>query len=291
MNDTRLLLWTDPFLTLNNTNNYPIVLNHYIYNEYENTAIHKHDYIEMTYVINGKGIHIIDGEIYDVSKGHICIVNENVPHSLFPTDPQNEGNLAVFNCMFKKEYFINLLLRYMKEEGIFNGIITNEEQFMMFQDDSVYRVSALFENLFHEFTFKRSYTREMLDLLSVQIFIMLNRLYLREADSTSSSIILSGILSYIGEHYNEKVDISMLAQSVNLSKSYLSVLFKKYTGFSIIEYLQKKRIDHACNHIIKGDGNFRDIAFKVGYNDYSFFLKTFKKIVGMTPREFKALHS
>lgn len=285
--DIKTLFWKDSFLSIYNTDNLPIIVNHYIYDEYENTFIHQHDFIEMSYVISGRGTHVIANEKVNIVKGHIAIIDEYTPHSMFPTNPRNDENLAVFNCMFKKDYFLMLLNKHLKDTGIFQDFVDGNVRFLFFQDDNHYQLSQLFEKLFREYMFKLSNARELLELLTGQIFIGLNRLCLGEVNSGHVSRTISSALKYIEEHYNEKISVSELSRSLNISKSHLSTLFKKCTGFSILEYVQKRRIEHACHYIIDDDSSFREVAFKVGYSDYVFFLKIFKKLTGMTPREFK----
>lgn len=72
-----------------------------------------------------------------------------------------------------------------------------------------------------------------------------------------------------------------------MNPSYLSRKFKEETGFTLTDFINKKRIDEAKIFLNKGDISITDIAFMVGFNDINYFSKVFKKWTTLTPTEFK----
>ena len=95
-------------------------------------------------------------------------------------------------------------------------------------------------------------------------------------------------IQYIEDHFGENMKLTDLTGYVNLSVSYFSALFKRTTGIGVIEYLNKTRIKKAkemfANH---RDYSVSEVAYMVGFDNLSYFSKTFKKYEGMTPAEYR----
>lgn len=96
-------------------------------------------------------------------------------------------------------------------------------------------------------------------------------------------------LVYINEHLSEKLTLDDLAKSANMGKTNFSVAFKRVTGMTVWDYILNSRIEFAANYLVeKGDDlNITEIAMISGFNNVAHFTKTFKRIKGNTPREFK----
>jgi two-component system response regulator YesN len=95
------------------------------------------------------------------------------------------------------------------------------------------------------------------------------------------------IKDYINEHYYEPITLNMIAENIYLSPSYISDLFKKQTGENITDYLAKVRIEKA--KILLKDLQIKsyEIGEMVGYKDPAYFSKVFKKVVGVSPNEYR----
>lgn len=94
--------------------------------------------------------------------------------------------------------------------------------------------------------------------------------------------------NYIFNHLYEELSLDKLAEVAGLNRSYLSVLFKKETGFTISDFIQFERIEEAKRLIELPDISLSDIATRLHFNDQSYFTKVFKKYTGSTPQKFRA---
>ena len=99
--------------------------------------------------------------------------------------------------------------------------------------------------------------------------------------------LISDCIQYLRENYSQKITIEELSNNFFLSKSYLSSLFRQATGSSVVEYLQHIRIDKACELLTGTDLSITEISALVGYTDYRFFNKSFKKITGCTAQQYR----
>ena len=95
-------------------------------------------------------------------------------------------------------------------------------------------------------------------------------------------------INYIDANYDKPITLADVAKASHLSISRLAHIFKEQMGITIIDYLTSVRIERAKQLLLATDQNCTEICFEVGYNNQSYFTRTFKGLVGMTPRPFWA---
>lgn len=95
--------------------------------------------------------------------------------------------------------------------------------------------------------------------------------------------------TYIHEHIGEQMSIEMLAGVAYLSVTHLGRLFKKKHNMTVVDYIQEQRVMLARELLKDPKLTVSAVAAKTGYNNYSYFTKSFKKITGKTPREYRQL--
>lgn len=105
--------------------------------------------------------------------------------------------------------------------------------------------------------------------------------------SSGDKAIAKSIQDYVDQHYAEDINRSILTDLFYLDEDYASKLFKKETGISFKNYIILKRIEVAKNLLLTTTLPINTIADNVGYGNYSYFTRLFKKITGVTPIEFR----
>ena len=93
------------------------------------------------------------------------------------------------------------------------------------------------------------------------------------------------VIEYIKENYYRHIPLEEIAQITYMSKTYLSTLFKKETGYSISEYINGIRVDRARSLLVNSDIAIVEIARMCGFEDQSYFTKVFRKTTGITPKK------
>lgn len=99
---------------------------------------------------------------------------------------------------------------------------------------------------------------------------------------------IRNIIEYIRTHYDEPLSVEQLAAQYNYHPTYLTTLFKKYTGYPISSYINHTRIAVAKNILCVRDTlSIQSIASMCGFSDEKYFMRLFKKIEGITPSQYR----
>lgn len=116
--------------------------------------------------------------------------------------------------------------------------------------------------------------------------IMLFKEYLIGSDSTKTTYVDEAV-SYICQNFKKDINVRDISNKLLISESHLSRIFKDETGYTIGDYLTNYRIKQACKLLLDPSVKIYEIADKIGYKDQRYFSVIFKKLVGVTPTEFK----
>lgn len=141
----------------------------------------------------------------------------------------------------------------------------------------------------YEVIIKRCSTIDMLEEYITETLLTVVREIKKEKESSSTGNrkIIDEVKSYIDKNYSQDISLDEVSSKVSLSPSYLSYLFKNASGETYTEYLQKARMKGARRLLRRSDLKVYEIAGMVGYNEYKYFSQQFKKIVGMTPGDYR----
>ena len=110
----------------------------------------------------------------------------------------------------------------------------------------------------------------------------------QDSERTSEKQI-EAMMEHIRNNLAEKYTLAEMAAECCLSEVYFSNLFKKVSGMSPMNYITHKRIEKACELISSTNWRMVKIARHVGYTDYQYFTKVFKKMMGYTPGDYKEM--
>ena len=106
----------------------------------------------------------------------------------------------------------------------------------------------------------------------------------------NTNSILTSILAFVDENYNNNICLNDLSKQFHYSINYICKLFKSTINMTFTEYISAKRIEAACALIKENKLTITEIADVVGYNDYFYFNKAFKKITGFTPKQYRSIY-
>lgn len=96
---------------------------------------------------------------------------------------------------------------------------------------------------------------------------------------------------FIDENYQKDIAVSNICKAANISKSVLYKNFAAYLGMTPVDYINKKRIEKACNLLLKSNLSIENIMGAVGFSNLSYFYKKFKELKGVTPKQYRSQNS
>ncbi|NEW05702.1 AraC family transcriptional regulator [Paenibacillus sp. SYP-B3998] len=120
------------------------------------------------------------------------------------------------------------------------------------------------------------------------IYEIFRQLQLQDIPTMKPDLVAQ-TLRYINEHYMDPITLEQLAQVLNYSSKNLSKVFKKQTGYSLIDYVIQVRIHKAKDLLKRTDSTIQEIAESIGYSDRLYFTRIFKKHAGVSPGSFKEI--
>jgi YesN/AraC family two-component response regulator len=120
----------------------------------------------------------------------------------------------------------------------------------------------------------------------IKVFELLKNIN-KDTSAADKNMLVFNVISIIKETYMENIRVTDIGRQLHVSSTYLSQMFKRKTGKSIIQYLINHRIEQAKSLLVSANDPVTAIAAKSGFQDVRHFSKTFLKATGLTPREFR----
>lgn len=108
----------------------------------------------------------------------------------------------------------------------------------------------------------------------------------KRKNSHSNQLVVA-VQKYINNNYTKKLSLQEVASTFNISPNYLSSIFKEYTNINFSNYVSTVKIEHATEMLKNSDMQICEISDFLGFNDPYYFSKVFKKIIGLSPREYR----
>lgn len=259
-----------------------------------NNPWHFHPEIELLYCIKGKGTNFVGNNISAIEEGELLMFGKNLPHTrqrdkeFYKQHPLASINSVVvqFEECFLGEGFFSV-----KELAHINNLLRNARRGIKFTGKTCINIG---KRLAHLKTLTD--TAALLELLSIldtlarsEEFIFLNpATYLKELND-KDLIKINIVYSYTADHYRELIALSEVAALINLTPAAFCRYFKIRTRKSYFQYLTELRITHACELLMEGNLDINAICFASGFNSLSNFHKLFKRIVDLTPSEYREM--
>ena len=225
-------------------------------------------------VRSGSGTLVYDSTVYELNAGHCVFIDCKRPYS--HETSENLWNLSWVH--FNGPTAANIYQKYIERGGLPAFIPADFE---------LYKNS--FENLY-EIASSSSYTRDMeinAGLSNILTFLMKDSWHPEEAQPGTKKTVLLDVKTYLDENYNKKITLDDLAERYFINKYYLVRSFKEQFGVSVMDYLLGVRITKAKNLLRFSEMSADQIGLTVGIGDQYYFSRVFKKVEGISVREYR----
>ncbi len=260
-----------------------VVVGWYSNRRVHQSVTHFHPYHEYIYMVSGKARYYVDGSQYELNPGELMLIPPGVVHTGY-YDTYDRLIIQIDDAFWRQTLLVS---------GLLNSGCTIPDRLLIFHEDAGYKwgVRALIERAAASVTIPSDTDRELMYRFLLGELALTIRQIIREdglGKPTSTNTLVASVTNYIQEHYRDPdLNVTKLAQYAYVSREHLSRIFKEYTMQSIHDYLTELRMQH-CRQAIADGKRILTACTESGFSDYSSFLKTFHKMYGITPMEYRS---
>lgn len=259
------------------------------YGPYEMPFAHHHPRYEFYFLqeLEGKATIDIDGQTFNMTEGSLVIIDANLSHRTHYLESKYSKRILfeISPALFKPGYadFIDTPVSLFFKQ--YTGVYPLDEP-------TAQQVGEILNTVYSETILKEKNYEKIVLLRVFEIILLLTRSFDENYSSNELSSkqiqLLEPIMQHIMEHLHEDITLESLAEQFFLDKSYLSRIFKLYTGKTVVSFINQKRIEQAQRLLLlQKDESMQTIAESCGFKNQSYFTKVFKEQSGMTPRKFR----
>jgi AraC-like DNA-binding protein len=257
---------------------------------------HYHPEIEILYVVKSIGTTYIGDGISRFTEGEISIVGPNIPH-WWKSDPiylekADSINTKALVIQFNKEIFESNFIN-MPEMMQIKNLLERSDRGIQFQAKTREELGKQIKKIF-----KQSGITRILSLISL-LDTMANTTEYRYHSSVSYTKISNNydfyrfnkIHEYIIRNLTNPIKLEDVAAVVNMTPTAFCRYFKKHTKKTFVQFLTEFKIGHACKLLAEEQMTVARACYESGFNNLSHFNEQFKKVVHLTPSEYKAAYA
>lgn len=236
------------------------------------TKLHWHDFFELEIVLEGNGLHTLNGEQYEIFPGSAFLLSYKDFHLIHTL-----SDLTIYNISFTYDAihaeFIN---RLSSTDNLM--CMLNAKDFEVFHYQMAFAEKVKNQsNAFYRILLKDN-------LENLLIKMVLNGC---KEKSSFPTIIQKSILE-INSQFRNPISLESVAKKLFLTPNYFGTLFKDSVGCSFRNYLNAIRIRCACNMLVTTDKSIKEIADDCGYNSVEYFSYAFKKAMHVSATAYRA---
>lgn len=253
-------------------------------NEFE---FHYHDFNKIIIFLSGEVTYIIEGKSYYLKPWDILLVGRNDIHQpIISSDLPYERIILWLN-----PYFLDAHKRNDCDlQNCFTLATKRKMNMIRLNKKDIPSLKQTLDDL-EEAIIDTNFGYEILkNSLFIQLMVKINRLFFgmdinKKLEDVHYDSRIESILSYINDNLENDLSIDLLGDLFYLNKYYLMHLFKRETGYTIYNYIQKKRVIKASDYI-KSGMQAGEVCSLCGFGDYSSFVRTFKKEFKLSPKQY-----
>ncbi len=233
---------------------------------------------------NGNGIQNIDFNEYEIKANRAFFISPGQIHNI--TSKNAKGYFITFDL----DFFHSIKMSFkLYDCPFFHTSI--HKPFIDIKDSEPIQYILHFS--LREFTSSENFGKQSILRANLEILLLqFTRIRQQEIDKNQNLLVpnnekLRRLELLIEEYFIEHKEVDFYAKKLNISKRHLNTIITGKTGKSISEMIQNRTIIEAKRKLLYSEKTVLEIAYELGFNDKAYFHRFFKKIIGMTPLEFR----
>lgn len=243
---------------------------------------HWHTHYEIIRIISGSFQLTLNSKTNTYNEGDIIFVTDGVLHGGKPIDCIYECIVFDLQILLKDNHACAKTIHDIMDHKItINPLLSKSND----------NILPIVRNISHSLTEKKvGYEFLTQGYLYQLLGVILNEHLYEETVSSKVSVehlnSIKKVLAYISENYGSNIRLDTLADIAGMNPKYFCRYFKSMTDKTPIDYLNYYRIECACEMLSTKDISVKEVAISCGFNDESYFIKTFNKYKEITPKQF-----
>ncbi len=252
---------------------------------------HTHEFAELVIVTGGKGVHVTGSDSWELAVGDVFVIAGPREHEY-----QDLRDLRLVNILYQPSHLKMRMLDLPMVAG-YHALFTLEPTWrprqpgrgrLHLNSRELARICEWVELLEGELRAREPGFGFMATSIFMQIIGFLARCYGRRPSPDGRALLRIGeALSHLERNIHNQVNLEELAAIAHMSRRSFLRVFQSATGSSPMGWLISQRINRACTLLRQSDLRVTEIAFEVGFNDSNYFTRQFRKIAGISPREYR----
>lgn len=225
----------------------------------------------LLYCVEGEGCIQVENRKYCLHGQEVFCIPRNKRHKYYASEVKP---WSIFWVHFKGENTVHYPLEECQVVSLGSKHAEN-------------RIITLFDVLFR--VLGCNYTLGNFIYISQVLSLILAEIYFREKvdEASKQNRHITATVRYMYKHLDENLSLEDLSRELELSKSYLNAVFKKYANRAPIDFFINLKMQEACKLLKSTDMYILEIAQSLGYDDPYYFSRIFKKMIGVSPREYR----
>ncbi|MBE7176699.1 MAG: helix-turn-helix domain-containing protein [Mucilaginibacter polytrichastri] len=253
------------------------------------THLHRHEEIQLTWIISGEGTLVAGNTMHTFRSGDIFLLGPNVPH-VFKSDAQyfhaeNKKRVHTITIFFNPLGRLASMFDLPEMKGVQSFLRQYQNGFKV-PNELVQDVASRISRIQDEEGIDQL-TRFLLLLKTMSGFSDLEPLTVNPYPRVSDheGVRIGSIYNFIIQNYGKSLTLEDVAEQAHMTPHAFCRYFKKHTRYTFVNFLNKVRINEACKMLISGMHNgIAAVAYSCGFNSITNFNRVFKSVTGKSPR-------
>ncbi len=250
----------------------------------------KHEGWEFVFVESGKISAFADDKKYIIKSGEMICHKPMEFHNLNPYHSDATAIIFCFHCSDEKmQFFENKILSVNQRQRLYlNDIVTHAEAYFLSKEPIDISKDGFMNKKEDAAAFHLQFIQNSIELLLLSLYSARSTDIGMRVNSYTQHLkrkkLSSDIKAYLETNMDKPIQLAELAARFSYSISTLKTVFKEETGYSIISYYNKLRLDSAKKMLLEKNNSISEIAYSLGFHTPSHFSSFFKKMTGLSPR-------
>ena len=254
------------------------------------TDFHFHNECQLVYIVSGTGTRIIGDSVESYQEGDLAFVGPNVPHVWYSKNsPNQEEKMAISVALFINPITVVENLKPFIDTQALSVFFEQSARGINVVGAKKEIISTILQEIIHqkEVPLLTSFLKIVELLMDSEDIIWLNDASLLKTYSSKNQGRVSKLMHFIQENFRTEITLEQAASVSGLQMHSFCRFFKQLTHHTFSDFLNEVRIGFACKLLQQSDLPVTQVAYECGYSNISYFNRTFKKIHGISPRDYR----